>query len=82
MRKKRKVLYSRDQAGEALGEISVRAVDALIAAGVLKSIRVGRRRLIPFESLQAFIRRNHATVSLSGKAAKTNATSRSERKAE
>ena len=54
------LLYSRRGTARTL-DCSLRTVDSLIALGELKTIRVGRRRMIPHTALEAFIRRDHQT---------------------
>jgi excisionase family DNA binding protein len=54
------LLSPKREAARALA-ISVRTLETLIALGELKSIRVGRRRLIPTAELQRFARRDHQT---------------------
>jgi excisionase family DNA binding protein len=58
--KMERLLSPKRQAAEALG-ISVRTLETLIALGELKSVRVGRRRLIPRTELERFARRDHPT---------------------
>lgn len=47
-------LLDRPQARAAL-KISVSKLDQLVASGRLRSIRIGRRRLIPAEAIEDFI---------------------------
>ncbi len=47
------LLFGKRQAAQALG-ISLRMVDYLIARGELKTRKVGRRVLLPYESLKQF----------------------------
>jgi excisionase family DNA binding protein len=42
-----------------LTDLSLRTINKLIANGEIRSIRVGRRRLIPRGELQRFVRRDH-----------------------
>jgi excisionase family DNA binding protein len=56
-----KLLYSRRSAAAAL-DVSSRAVDYAIRAGALEAIHIGKRVLIPRESLLAFARREHPRV--------------------
>jgi excisionase family DNA binding protein len=55
-----RLLSPKREAAVALG-ISVRTLETLIALGELKSVRVGRRRMIPVIELQRFARRDHST---------------------
>jgi len=64
--KDEKVLYGRRSAAAAL-DLSQRAVDYAIRAGELKSVRVGRRVLIPRDSLLAFALRGAAAVRFGSK---------------
>ncbi len=41
--------------------LSPRTVASLVAARRLRSVKVGRRRLIPIRALQDFLRRDHAS---------------------
>ena len=50
-----KLLYGRQAAAEAL-DLSPRAIDYAIRAGELEAINIGKRVLIPRESLLAFAR--------------------------
>jgi excisionase family DNA binding protein len=50
------LLHHRINAARRMG-ISVRLLDSLLAERVLKSVRIGRRRLISEEALQEFIRK-------------------------
>jgi len=54
------LLSPKREAAQVLG-ISVRTLETLIALGELKSVRVGRRRLIPRGELERFARRDHPT---------------------
>jgi excisionase family DNA binding protein len=54
-----KLLYDKKDAAELLS-ISVRSIDYLIAEGQLRVRRVGRRVLIPYQSLQQFTRSDHS----------------------
>jgi excisionase family DNA binding protein len=54
------ILYSRRDAARLLS-ISLRTLDGLIASKVLLTRQIGRRRLIPRSTLEAFARRNHPT---------------------
>jgi excisionase family DNA binding protein len=53
-------LSAKQEAANALG-VSLRTLEKLIALWELKSIRVGRRRLIPISELDRFIKRDHET---------------------
>jgi len=52
------LLLSKRDSAAALG-ISLRTLEMLIAVRELKSVRVGRRRLIPRRELEKFARRDH-----------------------
>jgi len=54
------LLLSKRNAASALG-ISVRTLETLIAVHELKSVRVGRRRMIPRSALERFVRTDHPT---------------------
>jgi excisionase family DNA binding protein len=54
------LLSAKREAAHVLG-ISVRTLETLIALRELKSVRVGRRRLIPRAELERFIRHDHPT---------------------
>jgi excisionase family DNA binding protein len=56
-----KLLYGRRSAAAML-DLSPRAVDYAIRAGELEAIRIGKRVLIPRESLLAFAQREHPRV--------------------
>jgi excisionase family DNA binding protein len=58
-----KVLLSRKEFSFLTG-LSLRTTAQLLASGQLRSIRVGRRRLIPRAELNRFSRRNHPTKSV------------------
>ena len=45
-----------------LASISLRTTATLIASGELRSIRVGRRRLVPYSELERFVKKDHSTV--------------------
>jgi excisionase family DNA binding protein len=45
-----------------LASISLRTTAKLIANGELRSIRVGRRRLVPHSELERFTKKDHSTV--------------------
>jgi excisionase family DNA binding protein len=55
-----RILYSKREAAAALG-LSVRTLETLIAVRELKSIIVGRRRMIRGIELERFARRDHRT---------------------
>jgi len=56
-----KVLLSLQEVSVLAG-LSLRTTTKLIASGELKSIRVGRRRLVHRDELERFARRNHSTT--------------------
>ena len=56
-----RILLSKREAAGALG-ISVRTLETLIALRELKSVCIGRRRMIPCVELERFARRDHATT--------------------
>lgn len=49
------------EAARRLG-VSPRTVATLIARGELISRKIGRRRVIPVEALEKFLRRDHCTL--------------------
>jgi excisionase family DNA binding protein len=51
--------HSPDRAGQRLS-INTRAVYTLIATGELRSMKIGKRRLIPEAELQRFLQRKMA----------------------
>lgn len=53
-----KLLVCREEAAEILS-ISVRAVDYLLANGLLSARRIGTRALIPMADLRKFARADH-----------------------
>jgi excisionase family DNA binding protein len=55
-----RVLLTKKEAAAAL-EISVQTLELLIAVRELKSIRIGRRRMVAVTELERFSRRDHAT---------------------
>lgn len=55
-----KVLLSLREVSGLVG-LSLRTITKLIGLGEIKSIRVGRRRLVPRDELERFARRNHPT---------------------
>ena len=62
----KKVLLSRKEFS-ALTGVSLRTTAQLIASGDVRSITVGRRRLIPRVELEKFSRRDHTTRTLGRK---------------
>jgi excisionase family DNA binding protein len=56
-----KVLLSLQEVS-ALTGLSLRTTAKLIASGELKSVRIGRRRLVHRDELERFARRNHSTA--------------------
>jgi excisionase family DNA binding protein len=52
------LLLSKRNAAAALG-ISVRTLETLISVKELKTVRIGRRRLVPRHELEKFARRDH-----------------------
>jgi excisionase family DNA binding protein len=57
----KKVLLDRKEVASRTG-LSLRTITKLISAKKLKSIRVGRRRLVPVVELNRFIKRSHKTT--------------------
>jgi len=55
-RKNYRLLIDRKTSAKVLG-ISLRSLDLLLSRGVLRGIRIGRRRLIPRWELEEFVRR-------------------------
>lgn len=53
-----KLLYDRRSAAATLS-ISIRTLDYFIARGELRTIRIGRKVLIPANELKQFARTNH-----------------------
>jgi excisionase family DNA binding protein len=51
-----RLLYSKTDAAEQLG-ISERVLDRLIADGLVETVKIGRRRLVPHEALEDYIER-------------------------
>ncbi len=49
--------YSREACAGRLG-VSLRTVDALLADGKLKSIRIGKRRLVSESAIQEYVAKN------------------------
>jgi excisionase family DNA binding protein len=58
-----KVLLSLKEVSHLTG-LSLRTTTKLIGTGEIKSIRVGRRRLVPRDELVRFARRDHSTQSV------------------
>jgi excisionase family DNA binding protein len=56
-----KLLLSLKEVSHLVG-LSLRTTTKLIATGEIKSIRVGRRRLVPRDELVRFARRDHSTI--------------------
>jgi excisionase family DNA binding protein len=56
-----KVLFSLTEVSTLVG-LSLRTIAKLVASGDLRSIRVGRRRLVPQSELERFAKRDHSTV--------------------
>jgi excisionase family DNA binding protein len=61
-----KLLLSRKESS-ALTGLSLRTIANLIASRELRSIRVGRRRLVPRSELTRFVQRDHPTTPVSRK---------------
>ena len=61
-----KVLLSRKEFSSLTG-LSLRTTASLLASGDLRSIRVGRRRLIPHTELERFAERDHPALSVQRK---------------
>jgi excisionase family DNA binding protein len=57
----KKILFSLKEVSLLAG-LSPRTVTKLATSGELKSIRVGRRRLVHRDELDRFARRNHSTT--------------------
>jgi excisionase family DNA binding protein len=55
------LLLSRGQAANVLG-ISLRQLDYLVAAGLLKARAIGRSRKIPYAEAVRFSRADHPTI--------------------
>jgi excisionase family DNA binding protein len=53
-----KLMFSRRETAETLS-VSLRMVDILIGSKRLVARRVGRRVLVPLQSLEQFVRRDH-----------------------
>ena len=56
-----KLLFSREAAAKAT-DLSVRAIDYAVETGELEAVRIGKRVMIPRESLIAFCRRGCARI--------------------
>jgi excisionase family DNA binding protein len=54
-----KIMLSRREAAEALG-VSIDTVAALIAAGELRAVRIGKAVRVPREEIEGLIRRGRA----------------------
>lgn len=50
-----RLLYSVPEVAHALGGITTRHVGTLIRAGDLRSVKIGRRRLVPVEAIREYI---------------------------
>jgi excisionase family DNA binding protein len=55
------ILLTRQQAGSLLN-LSVRAIDFLIADGRLPSRKIGRRRLVPHDAVERFAKQDHGRI--------------------
>ena len=55
-----RLLCSKREAASTLG-ISVRTLETLLSVNELKSVRIGRRRMISSAELDRFVRRDHST---------------------
>jgi excisionase family DNA binding protein len=60
-----RVLFSPKEFSTLTG-LSLRTTTKLIASGELRSLRVGRRRLVHRDELDRFARRNHSTTPQQG----------------
>ena len=58
-----------DEAARRLS-LSPRTVATLVAGRELRSVKVGRRRLIPLKALQDFLRHDHSTSPTANKRAR------------
>jgi len=56
-----KLLFSLREVSKLTG-LSLRTTAKLIASRELDSIRVGRRRLVPYSELELFAKKDHSTV--------------------
>lgn len=61
----KKILLSLKEVS-VLVDLSLRTTTKLVASGELKSIRVGRRRLVHRDELERFARLNHSTTPQQG----------------
>jgi hypothetical protein len=57
----KKLLFSRQAAAEAT-DLSLRAIDYAVESGILEAVRVGKRVMIPRDSLITFCRRGCARI--------------------
>jgi excisionase family DNA binding protein len=62
-------LYDEKRARERLGGIGHTKYYALLASGELRSVQIGRRRLVPAVAIEEFIERRLAEQSAGGDAA-------------
>jgi excisionase family DNA binding protein len=62
-----RLLYSKREAASALG-VSIRTLETLVSLNQLRSVRIGRRRMVSRRALEAFVRRDHPTIRESGDA--------------
>lgn len=53
--RKRQLLYNMKEAAQQLGGITTRTVHSLLTSGELESVKLGSRRMIPGESLEAYV---------------------------
>ncbi len=53
--------YSVEDAARALGGVSTKTVYNLFKAGQLVRRKIGSRSVVPLSSIEAFLRRDHAT---------------------
>jgi excisionase family DNA binding protein len=60
MKPQNKLAVGMREAAEMM-TVCCRTIQTLVATGELRSIKVGRRRLIPVTALEAFLRRDHPT---------------------
>ena len=63
-----RLLLSKKEAANAIG-VSVRTLENLLSLKELRSVRVGRRRLVPSREISRFCRGDHATQPASESAA-------------
>ncbi|TQF00216.1 MAG: helix-turn-helix domain-containing protein [Spiribacter salinus] len=52
------VLWSLEEAGRQLGDVSTRTVRRMVERGELSAVRVGRRITVPAEAVRAWVERN------------------------